>query len=89
MKSERLLIASVLCLSAGLGLIFGYCHGTAGASFGWPLDACSLQISTTTSGPGAIGGLALTVLGAFLLVCATLVAIVSQILLSTRRKPAP
>jgi hypothetical protein len=78
MSVDRLLIASVLCLSAGLGLIFGYCHGNVGANAGWPLDGCSLQINITTTGPGALGGLVLTILGVLLLVCSTLVAIVHQ-----------
>ena len=89
MKIDRLLIASVLCLSAGLGLIFGYCHGNVGANAGWPLDGCSLQICTTTTGPGALGGLVLTVLGALLLLCTTLFAIVSQVRLIAARKAAP
>jgi hypothetical protein len=86
MKLDRLLIASVLCLSAGLGLIFGYCHGNVGANAGWPLGGCSLQICTTTTGPGALGGLALTVLGALLLLCAKLVAIFHQFQRGAARK---
>ncbi len=86
MRIDRLLIVSVLCLSSGLGLIFGYCHGTVGANAGWPLDACSLQIATTTTGPGSLGGLGLTILGALLLLCATLVAIVNQVRLIAARK---
>jgi hypothetical protein len=78
MRIDRLLIVSVLCLSSGLGLIFGYCNGNVGANAGWPLSGCSLQICTTTTGPGALGGLVLTVLGALLLILATLGAIINQ-----------
>lgn len=89
MNLDRLLIASVLCLSAGLGVIFGYCNGTIGANAGWPLAACSLQISVTTTGPGALGGLVLTVLGVLLLICATLVAIIHQFKSGAARKAVP
>jgi hypothetical protein len=89
MRIDRLLIVSVLCLSSGLGLIFGYCNGNVGANAAWPPSGCSLQICTTTTGPGALGGLVLTVLGAALLLCATLVAIINQFLPGHRTKVAP
>ena len=75
MKPDRIVIASVLCLSAGLWLIFGYCHGTAGMSLGSALSAWSLNMSITTNGPGAPGGLALTVLGGLLLIWALILSI--------------
>jgi hypothetical protein len=89
MRIDRLLIVSVLCLSSGLGLIFGYCNGTVGANAAYPLAGCSLHICTTTNGPGALGGLVLTTLGVVLLLFATLAAIVNQFLPSARRNPAP
>jgi hypothetical protein len=89
MRIDRLLIVSVLCLSSGLGLIFGYCNGNVGVSAAWPPSGCSLQICTTTTGPGALGGLVLTVFGALLLICATLVAIIHQFQPSAARKTAP
>jgi hypothetical protein len=70
-------------------LIFGYCHGNVGAYAGWPIDGCSLQISTTTTGPGALGGLVLAVLGALLLIIATIVAIIHQFQPRARRATAP
>ena len=88
MRIDRLLIVSVLCLSSGLGLIFGYCNGTVVANAAFPLDGCSLHISTTTNGPGALGGLVLTALGAVLLLCTTLLAIINQIQLIASRKEA-
>jgi hypothetical protein len=89
MKPDRLLIVSVLCLSSGLGLIFGYCDGTVGVNAAFPLTGCSLHICTTTNGPGALGGMVLTVLGAALLLCATLVAIIHQVQLIATRKAEP
>jgi hypothetical protein len=89
MRLDRLLIASVLCLSAGLGVIFEFCQGTVKVGAAWPPDGCLIQISTTTSGPAAFGGLVLTVLGVLLLLCATLVAIVGQFQSIAARKAAP
>jgi hypothetical protein len=89
MRIDRLVIVSVLCLSSGLGLIFGYCNGTVGVSAAFPLDGCTLHFDTTTTGPGALGGMVLTVLGAVLLLCTTLLAIINQIQLIASRKEAP
>ena len=89
MRIDRFLIVSVLCLSSGLGLIFGYCNGTVGVNAAFPIDGCSLHIDTTTTGPGALGGLVLTVSGAVLLLCTTLAAIINQIRLIASRKEAP
>jgi len=89
MRIDRLLIASDLYLAAGHGLLFGFCNGTVGANAGFPLDGCSLHICTTTTGPGALGGLVLTVFGALLLICATLVAIIHQFQPSVAGKTAP
>jgi hypothetical protein len=86
MRLDRLFIVSVVCLASGLSLIFGYCHGSVGANAVWPLDGCSLQIATTTTGHGALGGLCLTAPGAGLLLCTTLVAIINQIRLLSARK---
>ncbi len=89
MRSDRPLIASALFLSAGLSLIFGYCHGTAGFSAAVPLSGCSLQLDTTTTGPGALGGVALTGAGLLLLIWAVLAAIVGQISLLTSKSREP
>jgi hypothetical protein len=70
-------------------LIFGYCDGTVGANVAFPLTGCSLHICTTTNGAGALGGLALTFLGAALLLCATLVAVIHQIQLIVAKKAEP
>jgi hypothetical protein len=87
MKPDRPLIVSVLLLAAGLGLIFGYCHGTVGLNAAIPVSGASFNLCTTTTGPGALGGFALTVLGALLLIWAVLCAVVGQIrLLGLGRK---
>lgn len=77
-KPDRFVIASVLFLSTGLGLIFGYCNGTVGMSAAFPLSGASLNICTTTNGPGALGGVVLTVTGVLLLLCALFLSILRQ-----------
>ena len=87
MKSDRPMILSVVLLAAGLGILFGYCHGTAGLSAAIPVSGASFNLCITTTGPGALGGFALTVLGVLLLLWAVFLAIVGEIrLLGPRRK---
>jgi hypothetical protein len=75
---KGVLIVASLCLAAGVGLIFGFCNGTTGFNFGVPLSATSLHIDITTTGVPAVAGLALTLLGAFLLMVATIIAFVGM-----------
>ena len=79
MKSERPLIASVLFLATGLSLIFGYCNGTSSFNTGYPFAVSALHLDITTVGPAALGGLALTAVGALLMIWAFVAAIIGQI----------
>lgn len=72
------LVTGVVCLAAGLGLLFAFCHGTTGVQFASPLSAASFHIDLTTTGIPAIAGCALTALGAFLLIIATIIALVDM-----------
>ena len=85
MNTDRFLIASVACLALGLGLIFGYCHGTAGFSAAYPVAGASLQLSLTTAGLPAVAGFAFTVLGILLLIWALVDAVFRQIELHAPR----
>lgn len=78
MTAERVLLASVLLLAVGLGLIFGFCHGTASFSAAYPLAGSSLQVSLTTSGIPAVAGLALTLAGLLVLLWAVIASLVAQ-----------
>ncbi len=71
---KGVLILSVMCLAVGVGLIFGFCSGTTGFSLGSPIPASSLHIDITTTGVPALAGPSLTLLGAFMLVIAFLIA---------------
>jgi hypothetical protein len=79
MRSDRPLIISILLLAAGLGLIFGYCTGTAGFNAAYPFAGANLQLAITTTGPAAIGGLVLTVLGLLMMIWALICAFIGQI----------
>jgi len=89
MKPDRPLIVSVIVLATGLGTIFGYCHGTVGLNIVIPVSGASFNLCTTTTGPGALGGFALTVLGVLLLIWALICAIIGQIrpIDSSREEP--
>lgn len=71
-----LAIVSILCFAAGIAVIFAFCTGTSGLSVAFPMSASSLHFNVTTNGPAALGGAALTFIGALLLVITWLVAIV-------------
>src|ERR1017187_5628247 len=76
MKSNRSLIAAVIFLAAGLGMIFVYCNGTTSMNVGYPFAGSALHVAITTTGPAAVGGVALALLGLLLLIWAFIWAIV-------------
>ena len=76
MKSDGPIILAVLFVGAGLTMIFMYGHGTAGANASYPVSAASVNLSIATTGPAAIGGLALLAAGTLVLVWALLCAFV-------------
>jgi hypothetical protein len=76
MRSDRPLIVSILLLAAGLGLIIGYGNGSAGFNAAYPVSAANLQVAITTTGPAALGGLTLTVLGLLALIWALICAFI-------------
>ncbi|MGC1460953.1 MAG: hypothetical protein WA802_02050 [Terracidiphilus sp.] len=79
MRADRPLIASVVFLATGLSLVFGYCSGNSSVSAAYPLAASVLHFDITTSGPAALGGIALVGVGLLLLIWALLAAVVGQI----------
>jgi hypothetical protein len=78
MKSDGPLILSILFLAGGLTLIIVYGNGTAGFNAAYPFASANLNMSITTAGPAAIGGMGLTALGVLLMGWALIAAIVSQ-----------
>lgn len=79
MRSDRPLIVAILLLAAGLGLILGYCQGTFGFNAAYPVSAANLHLSITTTGPAAMGGAALTVLGLVAMAWALICAIIGSL----------
>jgi len=79
------LIACILFLAAGLGLIFVYCNGASSFNAAFPVSASVFHLDVTTAGPAALGGIALIATGILLLLWALLGAIVGQISLMFRR----
>ena len=73
---KGVLVVAVVCLAAGLGVIFGYCNGNTGLSFGYPLSASSIHVDVTTTGAGVPIAVGLVALGAFLLIVDTVIALV-------------
>jgi hypothetical protein len=72
------LVTAVICLAVGIGVFFGYCHGTTGVQFDFPVSATAIHLDITTTGVPAIVGPALTLVGAFLLIVATIIALVGM-----------
>jgi hypothetical protein len=72
---KPLLLVSVVCLAVGLGVVFGYCHGTTGVTLGDSLASVSVHIDITTNGVPVLVGLPLTFVGALLLFIAWILAI--------------
>jgi hypothetical protein len=79
MNCERSLIASIVFLATGLGLIFGYCHGTIGLSGAYPVAGAALEVSIKTTGLPAITGVAATLIGVVLLIVALVQAVVGLV----------
>jgi hypothetical protein len=76
MKSDGPIILAALLLAAGLTLIFSYGVGTAGMNAAYPVSAASLNLSISTAGPAAMGGIALLAVGLLVLVWALLCAFI-------------
>ena len=80
MTCERSVIASIVFLGLGLGLILGYCHdSTISLSAAHPASAATLQFVIYTNGWPAMAGLAATVVGILFLFAALAFAVLAQV----------
>ena len=70
------LVTAVVCLVVGLWVLFAFCHGTAGVQYASPLSGASVHLDITTTGLPSMIGVALSALGAFLLIVATIIALI-------------
>ena len=73
-----LLVVAVACLAAGLFVIFYFGHGESAVSLAYPLSGASVHIDITTTGVGVPGAVGLTFTGAFLLIVATVIALIGM-----------
>ena len=78
MRTGRMLIAAVLFLGAGVWVLFAYCNGNVGVTFGDSLTANKLTVNITTAGLPMLVGLPLMFLGSLLMLIGFLSAIVMQ-----------
>ncbi|HTM37288.1 MAG TPA: hypothetical protein VL156_11110 [Terriglobales bacterium] len=79
MNCERCLIAAAVFLVTGLGLIFGFTHGTLGFGAAYPVAGTALEVSLKTTGLPALAGLISTLVGVLLLIIALVQALVAQV----------
>jgi uncharacterized membrane protein len=79
MNCERSLIAAVVFLIAGLGLIFGFTHGTVGFGAAYPVAGTALEVSLKTTGLPALAGVVATLIGLLVLIIALVQAVVAQV----------
>ena len=79
MNCERSLIVAVVFLTTGLGLIFGFTHGTVGFGAAYPVAGTALEVSLKTTGLPALAGVITTLIGALVLIIALVQALVAQV----------
>lgn len=60
-------------------LIFGYCHGDTSFAAAYPFSGTNIHVDFSETGPGVLGGLALTGIGVLLMAWAFIAAIVNQV----------
>ena len=72
------LVTAVVCLGAGIGIFLCFCHGTTGVQFADSISEAAVHIDITTMGMAAILGVALSAVGAFLLIIATIMAVAAM-----------
>jgi hypothetical protein len=85
MNNARVLVASIVFLGLGLGLILAYSHdSTIGFTAAHPAAAASLQVVIHTDGWPAMAGLVATAIGVLLLFAALLLELMGQVAARTR-----
>ena len=79
MNCERSLIAAAVFLITGLGLIFGFTHGSVGLGAAYPVAGTALDVSLKTTGLPALAGVVATLMGLLLLIIAVVQAVAAQL----------
>ena len=73
------MIDSFVLLATGIGLLAGYCNGSAGFDFSDALSGDVLKLNITTTGYPMIFGLPITLFGLLLLIATVVSAILGEI----------
>lgn len=88
MVTRRLLLVSFVLLAAGVGLLAGYCNGSASLSSDLASPGAILKLDIATVGMAVTAGVPLTIVGASLLSIAAICAVLGEIR-STFFQPKP
>ncbi len=76
MHREKLTLASIVFLAIGLAWIISFWNGSVGFSAAHPVTASKFAMDVTVTGGPALGGIALTVIGAVMLLFCAVMAVV-------------
>ena len=89
MMIRRLLLASVVLLVVGIGLLAYFSHGDAGFQAGDSISAFSIKLDVTTVGYPAIFGGPAVIFGSLLLAAVSIMSLILELRLLLSRKKAP
>jgi hypothetical protein len=81
MRPDRPLIVSILFLAGGLTLMFIYGSSSSGMNAALPMASSTLRLDINATGPAALGGIALLIVGILFLLWSLIAAIVQQLML--------
>ncbi len=88
MRADRPVLAAAIFLAAGLSLIFCYGISASGLNAALPVANSGFHLSVSITGPAAIGGVVLTLIGLFFFIWAVLAALSWHWRLMTGRERA-
>ncbi len=83
MNRQKMVVASTLFLALGIAWIISFWNGHVGFVASQPVTASKFSMDITVTGWPALGGFALTILGALLLLVSAVMSIVD---LATARR---
>lgn len=76
MNRQKMIIVATVALALGLAWILTYSHGNAGFDVAHPVAGSKISVNLQTTGWPALGGVALTVFGALLLLISAVTSVV-------------
>ena len=78
MRTDRLLIDSLVLLVSGVWSLLEWCHGTAGLNVASPVAGTRLAIDLTSTGVPVLVGVPLVIFGLLFMVIALFAALLAQ-----------